>query len=150
MNAAGNAAAMAYLKVSFLMFIALFVVWVPSTVNRLHQFIHKDQNFGLNVVSAVVLPLQGFWNSIIYIFTTQTECRRAWAEIVSKLTGKKVQYHPRPDTYRKDTMTSSQTTRTSDAEIAMEDFLKQGGQVRQAEMGSAGRMQEHGPYRDVR
>lgn len=29
-----NAAALAYLKVAFLMFAALFVVWIPSTVSR--------------------------------------------------------------------------------------------------------------------
>jgi hypothetical protein len=33
----GNAAAWGYFKVAFLMFAALIVVWVPSTVNRLQQ-----------------------------------------------------------------------------------------------------------------
>lgn len=32
----GNAAAYAYLKVAFLMFVALFVVWVPSTCKFIH------------------------------------------------------------------------------------------------------------------
>jgi hypothetical protein len=77
----GNAAAWGYFKVAFLMFAALFVVWVPSTINRLQQFINKDKYiFGLNLASALVLPLQGFWNSMIYTSTTWPECKRAFAE----------------------------------------------------------------------
>lgn len=79
----GNAAAWGYFKVAFLMFAALFIVWVPSTVNRLQQIIHKDHSiFWLNLASALVLPLQGFWNSMIYISTTWSECKRALAETV--------------------------------------------------------------------
>ena len=37
-SAVGNAAALAYLKVAFLMFIALFVVWVPSASLLLGNF----------------------------------------------------------------------------------------------------------------
>ncbi|KAF1974435.1 hypothetical protein BU23DRAFT_117269 [Bimuria novae-zelandiae CBS 107.79] len=77
----GNAAAWGYFKVAFLMFAALFIVWVPSTVNRLQQFVDKEHSiFGLNLASALVLPLQGFWNSMIYISTTWPECRRALAD----------------------------------------------------------------------
>lgn len=35
----GNAAAWSYFKVAFLMFAALFIVWVPSTINRKSQFL---------------------------------------------------------------------------------------------------------------
>jgi hypothetical protein len=79
-----NAAALGYFKVAFLMFAALVCVWVPSTANRLQQFIQKEKSiFGLNLASALVLPLQGFWNSMIYTSTTWPECKRAWAEILN-------------------------------------------------------------------
>jgi hypothetical protein len=138
----GNAAALAYLKVAFLMFIALFVVWVPSvslllsndwylhlrtdnaqTVNRLYQFIHKDQpSYVLNIISAIVLPLQGAWNATIYIYTTRSECRRAYGLITSKLTGRAP---PQPqELYLKDTLTGSRGTHDSDPEIQLEDGSK--------------------------
>ncbi|KUL87490.1 hypothetical protein ZTR_04592 [Talaromyces verruculosus] len=41
---------------------------VPSTINRVYSLIYPDDAiFGLEFVSSFVLPLQGFWNSIIYI-----------------------------------------------------------------------------------
>ncbi|KAF2192684.1 hypothetical protein K469DRAFT_553210 [Zopfia rhizophila CBS 207.26] len=74
----GNKAAWGYAKVAFLMFAALFIVWVPSTVNRVQQFVHKDSPvFGLNLASALVLPLQGFWNAMVYTSTAWPECKRA-------------------------------------------------------------------------
>ncbi|KAF2709525.1 hypothetical protein K504DRAFT_276447 [Pleomassaria siparia CBS 279.74] len=90
-----NKAAMSYFKVAFLMFAALFIVWVPSTINRVWHFVNKENSyvFGLNVASALVLPLQGFWNAMIYISTTWPECKRAFAET----TGKKYHSASRPN-----------------------------------------------------
>jgi hypothetical protein len=120
-KAAGNEAALAYLKVAFLMFIALIVVWVPSSVNRLYQFIHKnDPNFALSLISAIVLPLQGAWNATIYIYTTRAECRRAYGIIQAKLAGKAIPPYQRRDTHRKDTSTGSRGTQDSDPEIQLE------------------------------
>lgn len=88
-NQEGSAAAWGYVKVAFLMFAALFIVWVPSTVNRLQQFVNKDRPiFALNLASALVLPLQGFWNSMIYMSTTWPECKRAWRETLNAVTPK--------------------------------------------------------------
>ncbi|KAL1977102.1 hypothetical protein VTN31DRAFT_3384 [Thermomyces dupontii] len=62
-----SAAARAYCKYAMLYFVALVVTWVPSTINRAYGFVHPDKpNFGLSFTSALVLPLQGFWNSLIY------------------------------------------------------------------------------------
>ena len=84
-----NAAAFAYFKVALLLFLALIVVWVPSSINHLYQIVHPNlPNYGLNLASALVLPSQGFWNAIVYATTTWLECKRAYATIVSKLTGK--------------------------------------------------------------
>ena len=38
-------------------------------------------NFGLNYASSLVFPLQGFWNVVVYIITSQTACKRLWAHI---------------------------------------------------------------------
>lgn len=92
----GNTAAWSYFKVAFLMFAALVIVWVPSTVNRLQSFISKDKPvFGLNLASALVLPLQGFWNMMVYISTTWPECKRATREIMDSIAAAKY-----PDKHR--------------------------------------------------
>ncbi|KAE8328999.1 hypothetical protein BDV39DRAFT_173017 [Aspergillus sergii] len=64
-----STAAWAYTKYAMLFFVALIVTWVPSTVNRAYSLAYPNSyNFALNYVSSFVLPLQGFWNSIIYMF----------------------------------------------------------------------------------
>jgi hypothetical protein len=132
-RAAGNEAALAYLKVAFLMFVALIVVWVPSSVNRLYQFIHGNApNFPLSLISAIVLPLQGAWNATIYIYTTRAEYRRAYAMVRSRLRGKAAPYHPRRDWYQKDISTSSRGTKDSDSEVQLEEGLEQGDRLRHA------------------
>ncbi|KAL2003617.1 hypothetical protein VTN02DRAFT_3163 [Thermoascus thermophilus] len=63
-----NRAAWKYCKCAVLFFIALLVTWVPSTVNRVYSLARPvEDNFGLNYASGFVLPLQGFWNSLIYL-----------------------------------------------------------------------------------
>ncbi|XTI84913.1 hypothetical protein V2W45_211194 [Cenococcum geophilum] len=70
-----NTAAWGYAKVAMLMFVALFIVWVPSTVNRVYSLVHPDNPlYVLNLMSALVLPLQGFWNAMIYIATSWSQC----------------------------------------------------------------------------
>jgi len=40
-------------------------------VNRVYGLLHPDTpSFGLNAASAVVLNLQGFWNTVIYFVTS--------------------------------------------------------------------------------
>lgn len=77
-----------YFKVAFLLFIALVVVWVPSGINRLHQIFFPNRPvYGLNLASAIVLPMQGFWNALIYAQATWSECNGEFAKIVWKLKG---------------------------------------------------------------
>jgi hypothetical protein len=148
-TAEGHAAAMAYFQVAFLMFLALFVVWLPSSINRMYQFMHKDRpSFALNIVSAVVLPLQGAWNAIIYIFTTRAECKRAWGMIMSKLTGSPLPHQPPRHTYRKETMMSSRDTRESDADISLDDIFGQGVHVRRSEVPNTDAVEEDKAQRD--
>ncbi|KAL8626981.1 hypothetical protein Q9189_007316 [Teloschistes chrysophthalmus] len=58
---------------------------IPSSVNRVYALAHpNDLNFGLNYVSALVLPMQGFLNVIVYIITSQTASRELWAALCGK------------------------------------------------------------------
>ncbi|KAI9640475.1 hypothetical protein NHQ30_011221 [Ciborinia camelliae] len=51
----------AYTKVAMLFCISILVTWVPASVNRVYGLRFPDQpSFILNILSAIVLPLQGF------------------------------------------------------------------------------------------
>lgn len=77
-----NSAAINYFKCALLFFIALLVTWVPSTVNRVVTLVHPDDAiFGLNYASGLVLPLQGFWNAMVYIFTSLPACKALMRKI---------------------------------------------------------------------
>lgn len=68
-----------YARVAFLFFCALLISWLPSSVNRLDALAHPDRySFGLNYTESLVLPLQGFWNALVYVVTSQTACRNLW------------------------------------------------------------------------
>lgn len=64
-------AAWSYTKCAILFFTALLVTWIPSSANRVYSVIYTNQvESNLEFMSAFVLPLQGFWNAIIYIVTS--------------------------------------------------------------------------------
>lgn len=66
----------AYLRTSFVFAISILVTWTPSSVNRVYTAIHPDSSsWRLNMAAAVVLPLQGVWNAVIY-FTTSWKLLR--------------------------------------------------------------------------
>ncbi|EAW14693.1 putative cAMP receptor-like protein [Aspergillus clavatus NRRL 1] len=80
-----NLAAWAYTKYAMFFFIALLITWVPSTVNRLYALVYPDDfNFGMNYASGFVLPLQGFWNSIIYISISWPAFKSSFARFRSR------------------------------------------------------------------
>lgn len=61
---------LAYLRTSFVFAISILVTWTPSSINRVYTLIYPNKaSYGLNIAAAVVLPLQGVWNAVIY-FTT--------------------------------------------------------------------------------
>jgi hypothetical protein len=108
-----NKATLSYCKTAMLFFIALLCTWyalsrnppddkhkltqncrVPSTVNRVYTLVRpNDSLFGLDFASGLVLPLQGFWNTIIYIVTSLPACKALWADIVTACSARA----PRPD-----------------------------------------------------
>ena len=80
-----NPGAWLYARVAFLFFLSMLIIWIPSSVNRVYSLAHPDRiNFPLNYVSALVLPMQGFLNAIVYVLTSQTACR----ELVDALRGR--------------------------------------------------------------
>lgn len=78
-----NKAAIKYCRCALLFFIALLITWVPSTLNRIYTLVRPNRNvFGLYLAAAVVLPLQGFWNAVIYIATSTFAVRSLWRDIL--------------------------------------------------------------------
>lgn len=72
-----NNAAWSYSKCALLFFTALLITWIPSTANRVYSVVNKNEiSLGLEYASAFVLPLQGFWNGLIYLFTTRHACKK--------------------------------------------------------------------------
>ncbi|KAL8683247.1 MAG: hypothetical protein Q9186_000749 [Xanthomendoza sp. 1 TL-2023] len=70
-----NTATFNYTKVALLFFTSLCVTWIPSSVNRIYDLVHPNAvSYSLNFISAIVLPLMGFWNAVIYFATTHTVC----------------------------------------------------------------------------
>ncbi|KAI1086191.1 hypothetical protein F5B19DRAFT_181958 [Rostrohypoxylon terebratum] len=67
---------LAYLRTSFVFAISVFVTWTPSSINRVHDLVYAETaSFALNLASAVVLPLQGVWNAVIFFSTSWTALR---------------------------------------------------------------------------
>ncbi|KAI1773930.1 hypothetical protein F4818DRAFT_452495 [Hypoxylon cercidicola] len=68
---------LAYLRTSFVFAISVFVTWTPSSINRVHDLVYAERaSFALNLASAVVLPLQGVWNAVIFFSTSWRALRR--------------------------------------------------------------------------
>lgn len=77
-----NSEAWLYARVAFLFFCALLISWVPSSINRLYALANPDRYvFGLNYTESLVMPLQGFWNALVYIVTSQSACRELWRSV---------------------------------------------------------------------
>jgi hypothetical protein len=69
--------------VAFLLYVAMLIVWVPSTVNRVYGLVTVKSdggiNFALNLAAAAVLPLQGLFNACIFCFTSRVELGRRFS-----------------------------------------------------------------------
>lgn len=77
-----NSAAWSYTKCSILFFTAILVTWIPSTANRVYGVIQPDGvSLPLEYMSAFVLPLQGFWNAVIYMVTSWKACKTLMDDI---------------------------------------------------------------------
>ncbi|KAF4988004.1 hypothetical protein FGRMN_10052 [Fusarium graminum] len=69
-------AAWAYTKVAMLFFGVILITWIPSSANRMYSHIHPNKvSKPLQFMSATVLPLQGFWNAVVYTVTSSAACK---------------------------------------------------------------------------
>ncbi|KAI0200317.1 hypothetical protein F4808DRAFT_460912 [Astrocystis sublimbata] len=67
---------LAYLRTSFVFAVSVFVTWTPSSINRVHDLVNPQEfSYPLNLASAIVLPLQGFWNAVIFFSTSRVALR---------------------------------------------------------------------------
>jgi hypothetical protein len=71
-----NAEAWLYARVAFLFFVALLITWVPTSANRMYAMANPESfNYPLNYIASFLFPLQGFWNLIVYVLSSQRACR---------------------------------------------------------------------------
>lgn len=81
-----NSATWPYVKCAMLFFSALLITWIPSSGNRVYSLMNQNEiSKPLFFASAFVLPLQGFWNAVIYMFTSWAACKSLWATILLSL-----------------------------------------------------------------
>lgn len=90
-----NSDAIAYFKTAILLFMTLIVVWLPPSINRVQEWQHPGEpNYTMQLMSAFVLPMQGFCNAIVYAQATPAACRHAFDSIMAKFTGGQLDSQP--------------------------------------------------------
>ncbi|KAI5867158.1 family A G protein-coupled receptor-like protein [Durotheca rogersii] len=84
-NFEASNAAWSYSKCAILFFTALLVTWLPSSANRAYGVVNHDGvQPALEIMSAVVLPLQGFWNTLIYVATSWEAVKMTAADVMAR------------------------------------------------------------------
>ncbi|PNY26826.1 Cyclic AMP receptor 2 [Tolypocladium capitatum] len=77
-----KSAAWSYSKCALLYFTSSLITWIPSTANRLYNSIHGGAVLvPLAFMSAFVLPLQGFWNCLIYTVISWGACKNLFEDM---------------------------------------------------------------------
>ena len=76
----------AYLRTSFIFAAAVIVTWAPTSAGQMYAFMNpRSTSYPFSVANAVVLPLQGFWNAIIYVYNAKKilseELGRSWRNL---------------------------------------------------------------------
>ena len=80
-----NNAAWSYTKCAILFFTAMLVTWIPSSANRVYSVVHTNEvSMPLEYMSALVLPLQGLWNAVIYMVTSWKACKMLASDIFGR------------------------------------------------------------------
>ncbi len=86
-----NNAAWSYTKCAILFFTAMLVTWIPSSANRVYSVVHTNEaSMPLEYMSALVLPLQGLWNAVIYIVTSWKACKTLASDIFGRRSAPKM------------------------------------------------------------
>jgi len=69
----------AYTKSALLFTISILITWIPASINRVQGLVDKhNPNYYMNAISAAVLPLQGFWNTVIFFVSSWGVVKRSW------------------------------------------------------------------------
>jgi hypothetical protein len=70
-------AAWSYSKCALLYFAAILITWIPASANRVYSLAHNNQSVAsIAYITAFVIPLQGFWNWIIYVVMSWGACKQ--------------------------------------------------------------------------
>ncbi|KAG4437124.1 hypothetical protein IFR05_007386 [Cadophora sp. M221] len=68
--------------VALFFFFIMLITWIPSSANRLFSVVHPKQvSLALEYAAACVLPMQGFWNCVIYIIISHEACAELWKNL---------------------------------------------------------------------
>ncbi|KAK8927861.1 hypothetical protein VCV18_004347 [Metarhizium anisopliae] len=79
-------AAWSYTKCALLYFTAILITWIPASANRVYSMAHNGQAYiPVVFMSAFVLPLQGFWNCLIYVVMSWAACKSLLQDIKARL-----------------------------------------------------------------
>ncbi|KAI1435367.1 hypothetical protein GGR50DRAFT_694229 [Xylaria sp. CBS 124048] len=79
---------LAYLRTSFVFAVSVLITWTPSSINRVHDIVKPNEfSFPLNLASAIVLPLQGLWNAVIFFSTSWSALRSECRAMVDSIQG---------------------------------------------------------------
>ena len=98
-----NVESFLYARVAFLFFVALLITWVPSSVNRAYALAHPEHiNFGLNLSSALVFSIQGILNTLVYVVTSKSACRKLWVRVRRRVSTEMVQSYTTYGTERQE------------------------------------------------
>jgi hypothetical protein len=94
-NMEAQSAAWSYARCAILFFTAILITWIPSSANRVYSVVHPGtSSHVLEFMSAVVLPLQGFWNAVIYTSTSWSACKYYFSELGQFTAPKEKQVYP--------------------------------------------------------
>ncbi|CZR56792.1 uncharacterized protein PAC_06681 [Phialocephala subalpina] len=71
-----------YTQTAMLFTASILITWIPSSTNRVYGIIHPTGPliYSLNIATAVVLPLQGFWNALIFFSTSLPTVKQIYHE----------------------------------------------------------------------
>lgn len=73
---------LAYLRTSFFFAISILVPWTPSSINRVYSLVYPARtSYALNLAGAIVVPLQGLWNAIIFAAISWATRRDEFGEL---------------------------------------------------------------------
>lgn len=83
---------LAYLRTSFIFAISILVTWTPSSINRVNDLVRpQDNSYGLNVATAIVLPLQGVWNAVIFFMTSWDTCKEEYRNFLARRAARRME-----------------------------------------------------------